>query len=139
MRRLPNGRVGRVLMGAAVLAVLATACSTETPTAPVQQPAPVISALVANFTCTVTGPTVKFFDLSPGNPTSWSWTFGDGGKSNKQDPSHTYGLPLAGDYKVTLTVGKAGESPSTTEAFLSQVQSTTGGSCLPNIVVIEPI
>ena len=50
MRRLPNGRVGRVLMGAVVLAVLATACSTKTPTAPVQVPAPVISAVVANFT-----------------------------------------------------------------------------------------
>lgn len=139
MRRLPNGRVGRVLMGAAVLAVLVTGCSTETPTSPEQTPAPVISALVANFTCTVTGPTVQFFDLSPGNPTSWSWTFGDGGKSNKQDPAHTYKLPFAGDYKVTLTVGKPGEIPVTTEAFLSQVQSTTGGSCVPNIVVIEPI
>ncbi|MGB6336113.1 MAG: hypothetical protein WBG96_10935, partial [Thermoanaerobaculia bacterium] len=62
MRRLPNGRVGRVLIGAAVLAVLATACSVETPTAPVQVPAPVISAVVANFTCALTGDTVQFFD-----------------------------------------------------------------------------
>ena len=139
MKRLPNGRVGRVLMGAAVLAVLATACSTETPTAPVQVPAPVISALVGNFTCTVTGPTVQFFDLSPGNPTSWKWTFGDGGSSNKQDPAHTYGLPFAGDYKVTLTISKAGEPAATVEVFLSQVSSTTGGSCLPILEIIEPI
>ena len=137
MRRLPNGRVARVLMGAAVLAVLATSCSTETPTAPVQTPAPVISALVANFTCSVTGDTVQFFDLSSGNPTSWTWTFGDGGKSNKQDPIHTYKKILT-DYLVTLTIGKAGESPATIQAFLSQVQSTTGGSCLPALVA-EPL
>ncbi|MGB6850797.1 MAG: PKD domain-containing protein, partial [Thermoanaerobaculia bacterium] len=101
MRRLPNGWVGRALVGAAVLAVLVTACSVETPTAPVQTPAPVIIAVTANFTCTATFRTVQFFDLSAGNPTSWSWTFGDGGKSNKQSPTHTYKLPLLGDYLVT--------------------------------------
>ena len=139
MKRLPNGRVGRVLMGAAVLAVLAAACSTKTPTAPVQTPAPVISAVVANFTCAVTGPIVQFFDLSSGNPTSWKWTFGDGGKSSKQDPVHTYKTPFLGDYLVTLTVTKAGEPAANVQAFLSQVTSTTGGSCLPILPVIEPI
>ena len=138
MKRMPNGRVGSVLIGAAVLAVLAVACSTETPTAPLQVPAPVISALVANFTCAVTGTTVQFFDLSPGNPTSWRWTFGDGGKSSKQDPVHTYKEPLLGDYLVTLTVSKAGEPAVTSQAFLSQVLSTTGGSCLPSGAVEEP-
>lgn len=136
MRRLPNGRVGIVLMGAAVLAVLAAACSTKTPTAPVQTPAPVITAVVANFTCAVTGLQVQFFDLSSGNPTSWSWTFGDGGKSNKQDPIHKYKEPLLSDYLVTLRVTKAGEPAATGQAFLSQVASTTGGSCLPSGVVI---
>lgn len=138
MRRLPNGRVGRVLMGAAVLAVLATACSTKTPTAPVQLPAPVITALVASFTCTVTLDTVQFFDLSSGNPTSWKWDFGDGGKSSNQNPVHVYKVVLS-DYLITLTVSKAGESPATVQAFLSQVPSTTGGSCLPGIVIVEPI
>lgn len=136
MKRMPNGWVGSVLIGAALMAVLATACSTETPTAPVQLPAPVISALVANFTCAVTGDTVQFFDLSTGNPTSWRWEFGDGGKSSKQNPTHTYKVVLS-DYLVILTVSKAGEPPATIEAFLSQVGSTTGGSCLPSIV-IEP-
>ena len=139
MRRLPNGRVGRVLMGAAVLAVLAAACSTKTPTAPVQTPAPVISAVVANFTCAVTGLQVQFFDLSSGNPTSWSWTFGDGGKSSKQDPIHKYKEPVLSDYLVTLKVTKAGEPAATSQAFLSQVTSTTGGNCLPQgEVIVEP-
>lgn len=132
MKRMPIRWVGSVLTGAALMAVLVVACSTETPTAPVQTPAPVISALVANFTCAVTGDTVQFFDLSAGNPTSWTWTFGDGGKSNKQDPVHTYKTILT-DYLVTLTIGKAGESPATAQAFLSQVTSTTGGSCLPSV------
>ena len=138
MRRLPNGRVGRVLMSAAVLAVLVTACSTETPMSPEQVAAPVITALVANFTCAVTLDTVQFFDLSTGNPTSWSWTFGDGGGSKSQNPVHLYKVVLT-DYLVTLTVSKAGETPATVNVFLSQVGSTTGGSCLPSIVEIEPL
>ena len=92
MKRLPNGRVGRVLMGAAVLAVLATACSTETPTAPVQVPAPVITALVANFTCAVTGPAAcssstlsRLETRPPGNgPLAMV------ARASKQDPVHTY-------------------------------------------------
>ena len=119
--------------------MLATACSTKTPTAPEQVPAPVISAVVAGFTCAVTLDTVQFFDLSTGNPTSWKWTFGDGGKSSKQDPIHTYKFPFLSDYLVTLTVTKAGEPTATSQAFLSQVTSTTGGSCLPVVEPIEPI
>jgi len=44
---------------------------------------------------------VDFTDLSSGNPTSWSWTFGDGGTSTAQNPSHTYNA--AGTYTVSLT------------------------------------
>jgi PKD repeat protein len=142
MRRLPNGRVGRVLMGAAVLAVLVTACSVETPTAPVQVPAPIISALTANFTCIANFETVQFFDLSAGSPTSWKWEFGDGGKSSKQNPVHTYKTPLFPDYLVTFTTSKAGETPVTSQTFLSSVRSTTGvtGGCLPKaeVIVVPP-
>jgi PKD repeat protein len=45
--------------------------------------------------------TVNFIDLSSGEPTSWSWNFGDGGTSTLQDPSYTYNM--AGTYTVTLT------------------------------------
>lgn len=44
--------------------------------------------------------TVDFTDLSSGNPDSWNWTFGDGGSSTAQNPSHIYTLP--GTYTVTL-------------------------------------
>ena len=45
--------------------------------------------------------TVQFTDQSTGEPTSWSWTFGDGGTSTAQNPSHTYNNP--GKYTVSLT------------------------------------
>ncbi|MEW6050427.1 MAG: S8 family serine peptidase [Candidatus Zixiibacteriota bacterium] len=34
--------------------------------------------------------TVNFSDLSPNTPSSWDWTFGDGGTSMAQNPLHTY-------------------------------------------------
>jgi PKD repeat protein/nitrous oxidase accessory protein NosD len=46
--------------------------------------------------------TATFTDKSTGDPTSWSWDFGDGGNSTGQHLSHTYTQP--GDYTVTLTV-----------------------------------
>ena len=42
-------------------------------------------------------------DESTGNPTSWNWTFGDGGRSKATNPSHDYTSP--GTYTVILTVG----------------------------------
>jgi PKD repeat protein len=51
--------------------------------------------------------TVEFSDLSSGDVTSWSWTFGDGETSNEQNPQHTYTSP--GIYDVTLqTTGPVG-------------------------------
>jgi PKD repeat protein len=44
---------------------------------------------------------VAFTDVSTGNPTSWSWTFGDGTTSTSQNPSHVYAA--GGSYTVTLT------------------------------------
>jgi uncharacterized repeat protein (TIGR01451 family) len=49
---------------------------------------------------TVNGPTAAFTDLSSGAPTAWYWTFGDGGSSAAQNPSHTY--QSAGTYTVCL-------------------------------------
>jgi PKD repeat protein len=44
--------------------------------------------------------TVKFSDTSTGNPTSWLWSFGDGGTSNIQNPEHQY--TSIGPFTVTL-------------------------------------
>ncbi|MFN8394500.1 MAG: PKD domain-containing protein [Bacteroidia bacterium] len=44
-----------------------------------------------------------FSDQSLGSPTFWNWTFGDGGTSTIQNPSHAYAA--AGSYTVTLVSG----------------------------------
>lgn len=57
--------------------------------------------------------TVAFTDASTNNPTSWSWTFGDGGTSTLKNPSHTY--TAAGTYTVVLTATNAYGSDSETK------------------------
>jgi len=51
---------------------------------------------------------VQFTDLSTGSPNSWSWSFGDGGTSTVQNPSHTYNT--SGTYSVSLTAANANGS-----------------------------
>ncbi len=51
------------------------------------------------------GSTISFTDNSTypsGSIISWAWTFGDGGTSTLQNPTHIYAL--AGSYQVTLVV-----------------------------------
>ena len=57
--------------------------------------------------------TVNFTDLSTGDPTSWSWTFGDGGSSSDQNPLHQY--TSAGCYDVSLTVSNDGGDDTETK------------------------
>jgi PKD repeat protein len=69
-----------------------------TVTAPNQPP-------VASFTKSCTNLACSFTSTSSdpdGSIASYSWTFGDGGTSTVQNPSHTYGA--AGTYTVTLRV-----------------------------------
>jgi PKD repeat protein len=68
---------------------------------------------VADFAFQATGLNVAFADQSTGNPTSWSWDFGDGSKSTQQNPSHTYAK--AGTYAVVLTASNAAGSGSKTK------------------------
>jgi PKD repeat protein len=64
---------------------------------------------VADFDFQAAGLQVNFIDVSTGNPTSWAWTFGDGGTSSQQDPIHVYAT--AGTYTVTLkATNAAGQS-----------------------------
>ena len=66
---------------------------------------PSVIAPVAAFTASTTTPnvgqSVQFSDQSTNNPTSWNWSFGDGGTSTSKNPFHTY--LVAGIYTVTLT------------------------------------
>lgn len=59
----------------------------------------------AGFTYTVDaqceGTTVVFTDTSVGNPTLWTWDFGDGNQSVDQNPSHTF--TGTGPYTIRFT------------------------------------
>jgi len=61
---------------------------------------------IAQFTSDVTEGEVplevNFTDLSPNGPTTWDWSFGDGGTDAVPDPTHTYTEP--GIYKVSLKI-----------------------------------
>jgi len=57
--------------------------------------------------------TVSFTDLSTGEIDTWYWTFGDGGSSGAQNPSHQY--TSAGTYTVSLTVTGPGGSDGETK------------------------
>ncbi|HEV8697941.1 MAG TPA: PKD domain-containing protein [Candidatus Limnocylindrales bacterium] len=56
---------------------------------------------------------VAFTDTSTGGPTTWLWTFGDGGTSTSQNPTHTYST--AGSYDVSLTVSDGTTSNTQTK------------------------
>jgi PKD repeat protein len=76
---------------------------------------------IANFSGTPTTGyrplTVQFTDGSSGSITSRSWTFGDGGTSTAQNPSHQYSS--TGTYTVTLTVtGPGGTDTETKTGYI---------------------
>ena len=66
--------------------------------------------------------TVQFIDTSKNSPTSWVWSFGDGGTSSVQNPSYTY--PAAGTYTVTMTASNSGGSSTSTELDMITVELT---------------
>jgi PKD repeat protein len=66
---------------------------------------------------------VSFTDSSTGNPTSWSWDFGDGTTSPAQNPNHTYATP--GTYTVSLTASNLGGSDTETRTdYITVTQAT---------------
>jgi PKD repeat protein len=68
------------------------------------------AAPVADFQAQTNGLQVLFTDMSTGNPTAWTWDFGDGGTSSQQSPQHTYAQ--AGTFNVTLTASNSAGSSS---------------------------
>lgn len=83
----------------------------------------------ASFTWTPQAPTLgqqaQFTDTSSGNPTSWSWSFGDGATSTARNPTHSY--TNAGTYTVTETVAANGVSSTISHA----VDVHLPASCVP--------
>ncbi|MBL7773277.1 MAG: PKD domain-containing protein [Chitinophagaceae bacterium] len=63
-----------------------------------------VTPCMANFMWTNTGLTASFMDMSsaPGPISNYNWTFGDGGTSTLQNPTHTYAS--SGSYNVCLTI-----------------------------------
>jgi PKD repeat protein len=73
---------------------------------------------VADFSANRTSGTaplaVQFTDKSTGSPTSWAWTFGDGGTSAEQNPVHVY--TATGTYSVQLVATNSDGSSTETKA-----------------------
>jgi gliding motility-associated-like protein len=61
--------------------------------------------------------------ITAGNIVSWNWTFGDGGVSSSQNPSHLYTAP--GIYDITLTAnsGMGCSASATQQAFVNTTPS----------------
>ena len=72
------------------------------------------------------GLTVQFTDQSTGNPTGWSWNFGDGSAvSTSQNPSHTY--TTGGSFTVALTVTNVtGSNTVTKTALINTIKAAFG-------------
>lgn len=91
--------------------------SSTTKTIGVSSGVPITPNVVAAFSLSSPSPTagasVTFNDQSSGSPTTWSWTFGDGGSSASKNPIHVYALP--GTYTVSLTASNATTSSSSTK------------------------
>ncbi len=91
---------------------------------------------VANFTASpVSGLMplhVQFNDTSSGNPTNWSWNFGDGGTSAARNPLYTYNA--SGTYMVNLTASNPGGNGTLSRAGFISVTP----SIIPGIQSISP-
>ena len=67
---------------------------------------------------------VNFTDQSTGNPSSWSWDFGNGNTSSLQNPSASYFSP--GTYTVKLTVTNLnGSNTLTRTQYITVYESPT--------------
>ncbi|MFN7990287.1 MAG: choice-of-anchor V domain-containing protein [Thermoanaerobaculia bacterium] len=86
------------------------------------EPAPVAGFSFAPAS-PIAGATVSFTDASTGSPTSWAWSFGDGGTSTARNPTHAWAA--AGTYTVTLTAGNAGGTSSTSRTVTVMAPTPT--------------
>ncbi len=102
--------------------------------------------LVANFDFinTESNLSVTFVNTSTGDPTSFTWDFGDGSTSREENPSHIF--PAAGDYVVTLTVRRGSETASISkivvvgqplDLFINFISPSTGPGSGGTLVTIS--
>jgi uncharacterized protein (TIGR02145 family) len=70
------------------------------------------------------GDTIHFTDETTNGPTSWSWSFGDGNTSTKQNPEHVYSAP--GNYTVELTaINEDGSNSLEKPDFITIIKTGT--------------
>ncbi|HJR54448.1 MAG TPA: S8 family serine peptidase [Gemmatimonadota bacterium] len=82
----------------------------------------------ADFSQSCTDADCAFTDLSTdgdGTVVGWAWTFGDGGTSSQQNPTHAYAC--SGTYPVTLRVTDDGGAIGTATRSVSVSVPTAGG------------
>ena len=94
-------------------------------------PAPPVAAFSANVTAGDAPLTVRFTDLSTGNPTSWAWDFEDDGVIDSVEQNATFTYAAAGTYTVNLTVANAGGGDSAVKTDLITVTPPPGPTVLP--------
>lgn len=91
----------------------------------------------ANFTFApaspASGQNVQFTDTTTGSPTSWAWTFGDGGSSTARHPGHTFAG--AGTYNVVLTASN-GTAWSTTSKSVTVGTGSGGASATLTVPIV---
>ncbi len=90
-------------------------------------PQPPVADFVGNPTSGTVPLTVNFTDQSTNSPTSWSWDFGDTGRSTAQNPSHEY--TSTGSYTVSLTATNAQGSDTETKPDYITVSEQPQTSC----------
>jgi len=90
----------------------------------------------ADFSHSCSGGDCAFTDLSSdsnGTVVGWSWTFGDGGTSSAQNPTHAY--VCGGTYAVTLRAtddgGAIGTATRSVSVSVPAVRTSACGSALP--------
>ncbi len=73
--------------------------------------------------------TIQFTDLSSGNPSTYSWDFGDGQTSTDKNPLHTY--TASGSYTVKLTATNTNGSNTDTKTSYITINLPTGPTATP--------
>ena len=71
---------------------------------------------------------MDFTDLSFGNPTSWSWNFGNGGTPNTSSVKNPSGIVFntPGTYTVTMIATNANGSDTATKVNYIKVNANKG-------------
>ncbi len=117
--------------GSGTYTVTLTIGSADGRTNSTNQQVTVAAPLVANFTAQPNGLDVQFTNQSSGDVASVAWDFGDGATSNDVNPLHTY--PAGGTYTVTLTIGAAdGSSTSTNQPVTVSAPLVANFTAQPN-------